>query len=173
MAHRTEVNGTWWESVFFGQGFKGHQLHDVLSSPGSADLTADVDFSFLRMMAGSDVACLGPVTQRTFLKNMGIDSRMQVRLTGWQVLQRKLSITGSIIATTIDVIYFQSVETGGNAKYELMWESVCDWQLKVWWQRTKVVLLPGLAPGDPEPNVSQLIGPLTLAGWINEQAGIV
>lgn len=62
------------------RGFKGHQLHDVLSSPGSADLTADVDFSYLRRMAGEGVACLGPVTQRTFLKNMGIDSRMQVLL---------------------------------------------------------------------------------------------
>lgn len=62
------------------RGFKGHQLHDVLSSPGSADLTADVDFSYLRTMAGGGVACLGPVTQRTFLKNMGIDSRMQVLL---------------------------------------------------------------------------------------------
>lgn len=62
------------------RGFKGHQLHDVLSSPGSADLTADVDFSYLRRMAGEGVACLGPVTQRKFLKNMGIDSRMQVLL---------------------------------------------------------------------------------------------
>ncbi|MEQ2174630.1 hypothetical protein GOODEAATRI_009829 [Goodea atripinnis] len=62
------------------RGFKGHQLHDVLSTPGSADLTADVDFSFLRRMAGGGVACLGPVTQRTFLKNMGIDVRMQVLL---------------------------------------------------------------------------------------------
>uniref|UniRef100_A0A3Q3X4M2 Protein arginine methyltransferase NDUFAF7 n=1 Tax=Mola mola TaxID=94237 RepID=A0A3Q3X4M2_MOLML len=62
------------------RGFKGHQLHDVLSSPGSADLTADVDFSYLRRMAGGGVACLGPVSQRTFLKNMGIDSRLQVLL---------------------------------------------------------------------------------------------
>ncbi|XP_023147921.2 protein arginine methyltransferase NDUFAF7, mitochondrial [Amphiprion ocellaris] len=62
------------------RGFKGHQLHDVLSSPGSADLTADVDFSYLRRMAGGGVACLGPVSQRTFLKNMGIDTRMQVLL---------------------------------------------------------------------------------------------
>ncbi|TDH00776.1 hypothetical protein EPR50_G00191800 [Perca flavescens] len=62
------------------RGFKGHRLHDVLSSPGSADLTADVDFSFLRRMAGGGVACLGPVPQRIFLKNMGIDSRMQVLL---------------------------------------------------------------------------------------------
>ncbi|XP_063757961.1 LOW QUALITY PROTEIN: protein arginine methyltransferase NDUFAF7, mitochondrial [Eleginops maclovinus] len=62
------------------RGFKGHRLHDVLSSPGSADLTADVDFSFLRKMVGGGAACLGPVTQRMFLKNMGIDSRMQVLL---------------------------------------------------------------------------------------------
>ncbi|XP_058469992.1 protein arginine methyltransferase NDUFAF7, mitochondrial [Solea solea] len=62
------------------RGFRGHQLHDVLTSPGSADLTADVDFSFLRRMAGVGVACLGPVTQRTFLKNMGIDARLQVLL---------------------------------------------------------------------------------------------
>ncbi|XP_022050479.1 protein arginine methyltransferase NDUFAF7, mitochondrial [Acanthochromis polyacanthus] len=62
------------------RGFKGHQLHDVLSSPGSADLTADVDFSYLRRMAGGGVACLGPVSQRSFLKNMGIDTRMQVLL---------------------------------------------------------------------------------------------
>ncbi|XP_035535210.1 protein arginine methyltransferase NDUFAF7, mitochondrial [Morone saxatilis] len=62
------------------RGFKDHQLHDVLSSPGSADLTADVDFSYLRRMAGQGVASLGPIPQRTFLKNMGIDSRMQVLL---------------------------------------------------------------------------------------------
>ncbi|XP_039980904.1 protein arginine methyltransferase NDUFAF7, mitochondrial [Xiphias gladius] len=62
------------------RGFKGHQLHDVLASPGSADLTADVDFSYLRRMAGGGVACMGPVTQRTFLKNMGIDTRLQVLL---------------------------------------------------------------------------------------------
>ncbi|CAN9507332.1 unnamed protein product [Ophioblennius macclurei] len=62
------------------RGFKGHRLHDVLDSPGSADLTADVDFSYLRRMAGGGVACVGPVTQRTFLKNMGIDTRMQVLL---------------------------------------------------------------------------------------------
>ncbi|XP_059212483.1 LOW QUALITY PROTEIN: protein arginine methyltransferase NDUFAF7, mitochondrial [Centropristis striata] len=62
------------------RGFKGHRLHDVLTSPGAADLTADVDFSFLRRMAEGGVACLGPVTQRLFLRNMGIDSRMQVLL---------------------------------------------------------------------------------------------
>ncbi|XDV41645.1 hypothetical protein PO909_010466 [Leuciscus waleckii] len=31
-------------------------------------------------MTGNQVTCLGPVTQRSFLKNMGIDSRLQVLL---------------------------------------------------------------------------------------------
>lgn len=46
-----------------------------------ADLTADVDFSYLRKITGNQVTCLGPITQRSFLKNMGIDSRLQVRMT--------------------------------------------------------------------------------------------
>uniref|UniRef100_A0A8C1FKJ8 Protein arginine methyltransferase NDUFAF7 n=1 Tax=Cyprinus carpio carpio TaxID=630221 RepID=A0A8C1FKJ8_CYPCA len=62
------------------RGFKGHQLHNVLDAPGMADLTADVDFSYLRKMTGTEVTCLGPITQRSFLKNMGIDSRLQVLL---------------------------------------------------------------------------------------------
>ncbi|TMS12462.1 Protein arginine methyltransferase NDUFAF7, mitochondrial [Larimichthys crocea] len=77
------------------RGFKGHQLHDVLSSPGSADLTADVDFSYLRRMAGGGVACLGPVTQRTFLKNMGIDSRLQVLLRNCSDPTTRKQLTGS------------------------------------------------------------------------------
>ncbi len=36
------------------QGFKNHQLHDVLESPGSADLTADVDFAAVRRAALSE-----------------------------------------------------------------------------------------------------------------------
>uniref|UniRef100_A0A674NEN5 Protein arginine methyltransferase NDUFAF7 n=1 Tax=Takifugu rubripes TaxID=31033 RepID=A0A674NEN5_TAKRU len=62
------------------RGFKGHRQHHVLADPGSADLTADVDFRYLRRMAGGGVACMGPLAQRAFLKNMGIDARMQVLL---------------------------------------------------------------------------------------------
>ncbi|XP_056422949.1 protein arginine methyltransferase NDUFAF7, mitochondrial isoform X2 [Hyla sarda] len=62
------------------RGFRTHQLHDVLMDPGTADLTADVDFSFLRRIVGNTVASLGPITQQEFLKNMGIDLRMKVLL---------------------------------------------------------------------------------------------
>ncbi|XP_069787065.1 protein arginine methyltransferase NDUFAF7, mitochondrial isoform X2 [Narcine bancroftii] len=62
------------------RGFRGHQLHEVLMAPGTADLTADVDFSYLRHMTRGKVTTLGPVTQQAFLKNMGIDVRLQVLL---------------------------------------------------------------------------------------------
>ncbi|NWT64729.1 NDUF7 methyltransferase, partial [Prunella himalayana] len=62
------------------RGFRNHKLHDVLSAPGTADLTADVDFSYLRKMAQGKAATLGPIKQREFLKNMGIDLRLQVLL---------------------------------------------------------------------------------------------
>ncbi|XP_054557179.1 protein arginine methyltransferase NDUFAF7, mitochondrial isoform X2 [Talpa occidentalis] len=62
------------------RGFCGHNLHDVLIAPGTADLTADVDFSYLRRMAQGKVASLGPIKQHTFLKNMGIDVRLKVLL---------------------------------------------------------------------------------------------
>ncbi|XP_023566971.1 protein arginine methyltransferase NDUFAF7, mitochondrial [Octodon degus] len=62
------------------RGFCGHKLHDVLIAPGTADLTADVDFSYLRRMAQGKVVSLGPIQQQTFLKNMGIDVRLKVLL---------------------------------------------------------------------------------------------
>ncbi|XP_057678648.1 protein arginine methyltransferase NDUFAF7, mitochondrial isoform X2 [Corythoichthys intestinalis] len=62
------------------RGFKGHRLHDPLEAPGCADLTADVDFSYVRRVAEPLAACVGPLAQRVFLRNMGIDVRMQVLL---------------------------------------------------------------------------------------------
>ncbi|XP_067901414.1 protein arginine methyltransferase NDUFAF7, mitochondrial isoform X2 [Heterodontus francisci] len=62
------------------RGFRGHQLHDVLTAPGTADLTADVDFSYLRQMTEGKVTSLGPIPQHQFLKNMGIDVRLQALL---------------------------------------------------------------------------------------------
>uniref|UniRef100_A0A7N4NWM4 Protein arginine methyltransferase NDUFAF7 n=1 Tax=Sarcophilus harrisii TaxID=9305 RepID=A0A7N4NWM4_SARHA len=62
------------------RGFCGHKLHDVLIAPGTADLTADVDFSYLRRMTQGRVASVGPIQQQQFLKNMGIDVRLKVLL---------------------------------------------------------------------------------------------
>lgn len=59
------------------RAFKNHALHPVLSEPGTADLTADVDFSYLKRILIGKALTYGPVTQEQFLKNMGIDMRYQ------------------------------------------------------------------------------------------------
>ena len=39
------------QAISWFQGFKDHQLHNVLVEPGSADLTADVDFGAISRAA--------------------------------------------------------------------------------------------------------------------------
>jgi len=63
------------------RGFKDHKLHDPLLDPGHADLTADVDFSFLSSLVGSGINVFGPITQENFLINMGIGVRLQALLS--------------------------------------------------------------------------------------------
>ncbi|KAJ1922267.1 hypothetical protein H4219_000129 [Mycoemilia scoparia] len=59
------------------RGIKCHKFANPLSSPGSMDLTADVDFSYLRRSVKKDhVHCYGPVEQGSFLHSMGIQSRL-------------------------------------------------------------------------------------------------
>lgn len=79
------------------QGFRNHKLHDVLVDPGSADLTADVDFSYIRSCTEDKLLTFGPVTQRDFLKRMGIDIRLQVGGTYKGRPCNKLHGTGSCI----------------------------------------------------------------------------
>ena len=57
------------------RAFKNHQIHDVLKDPGSADLTADVDFSYIRKHCNEHTVAYGPVSQREFLLSLGIDIR--------------------------------------------------------------------------------------------------
>ncbi|KAK3591632.1 hypothetical protein CHS0354_013816 [Potamilus streckersoni] len=84
------------------RGFKNHKLHDVLVEPGSADLTADVDFSYLTKMAGKNVKTFGPVTQNEFLHNMGIGVRLQMLLQNATLEARKDLISGYKMLTSPD-----------------------------------------------------------------------
>lgn len=68
--HSGEKGGTF-------RAFKKHKLHDPLEDPGTADLTADVDFSYLRKFTSKEVGVYGPITQEKFLTNMGIGYRLQ------------------------------------------------------------------------------------------------
>ena len=58
------------------QALKRHRRHDALDEPGTADLTAHVDFSALASAARREGArVFGPVPQGRFLKTLGIDAR--------------------------------------------------------------------------------------------------
>ncbi|KAH9492139.1 NADH dehydrogenase [ubiquinone] complex I, assembly factor 7 [Bulinus truncatus] len=71
--HTGEKGGTF-------RAFRKHQLHDPLEDPGTADLTADVDFSYLKTFTNDDVSVFGPITQERYLNNMGIGYRLQALL---------------------------------------------------------------------------------------------
>lgn len=62
------------------RAFKNHKQVDPLVSPGSADLTADVDFAYLRNSFSEKTLTFGPVSQSHFLKKMGVDLRLQILL---------------------------------------------------------------------------------------------
>ena len=65
------------------QAVKGHRAHDVLRDPGSADITAHVDFAALAAAAKSAGArSFGPITQGAFLRRLGIDQRASALARG-------------------------------------------------------------------------------------------
>ena len=58
------------------QAMKRHRRHDALDEPGSADLTAHVDFSSLAAAARhAGAGVFGPVSQGDILRALGIDAR--------------------------------------------------------------------------------------------------
>ena len=58
------------------QAIGGHAFAHVLDRPGEVDLSAHVDFAALaRAAARAGVRVLGPLTQREFLRNLGIETR--------------------------------------------------------------------------------------------------
>ncbi|UJR35579.1 hypothetical protein I4U23_028332 [Adineta vaga] len=69
--------GHWGEKEDTFRGFRKHEVVDALSDPGNIDITADVDFEELALSGNqiSNVHFYGPVSQRNFLYNLGIDIR--------------------------------------------------------------------------------------------------
>jgi len=65
------------------QAVRRHKRHDVLETPGEADLTAHVDFAALAETAAAVGARLwGPVTQGAFLQSLGLAARSERLLAG-------------------------------------------------------------------------------------------
>ncbi|KAK9067245.1 hypothetical protein SSX86_014571 [Deinandra increscens subsp. villosa] len=62
------------------QAIRKHKFVDILDDPGSADLSAYVDFPAIKHSAeevSEDVCVYGPITQSQFLGNLGINFRVE------------------------------------------------------------------------------------------------
>ncbi|XP_043282362.1 protein arginine methyltransferase NDUFAF7 homolog, mitochondrial-like isoform X1 [Venturia canescens] len=64
------------------RSFRRHEQYDPLMEPGTADLTADVDFSLIDRVGRKEsrLISFGPMDQCSFLKNLGIDVRLEMLL---------------------------------------------------------------------------------------------
>ncbi|XP_014242574.1 protein arginine methyltransferase NDUFAF7, mitochondrial isoform X2 [Cimex lectularius] len=62
------------------RAFRNHSQQDPLLEPGMSDLTADVDFSYLKKMVADKLLAFGPKSQHDFLKSLHIDIRLEVLL---------------------------------------------------------------------------------------------
>ncbi|TFK46075.1 DUF185-domain-containing protein [Heliocybe sulcata] len=65
-------------ATWLTQAFKAHTVVDPFLLPGECDLTANVDFAYLREAAQDLAAPLGPITQAEFLLGMGLEQRVDV-----------------------------------------------------------------------------------------------
>lgn len=81
------------------QAMKAHEFVPLLEDIGEADLTAHVDFK--RMAGVSQVPVTGPVTQGEFLKNMGIEERLE-RLKSVATPQQVLDLQSGYMRLTAD-----------------------------------------------------------------------
>lgn len=66
------------------RAFRSHKQVDPLALPGTADLTADVDFKYLESQISKDCAWFGPISQSQFLHCVGIGTRCEQLVKGGQ-----------------------------------------------------------------------------------------
>ncbi|TFK74089.1 DUF185-domain-containing protein, partial [Pluteus cervinus] len=59
------------------RAFKDHKLADVFEQPGECDLTANVDFAYLKESMADLVTPHGPLPQGEFLESMGLGIRLK------------------------------------------------------------------------------------------------
>ncbi|WWC68354.1 uncharacterized protein I206_102279 [Kwoniella pini CBS 10737] len=78
------------------RAFKGHKIVDVFDDPGNADLTANVDFAYLReSLAGTGTSALGPISQASFLLSLGLQPRLRKLIDSASTEERKEDIRKS------------------------------------------------------------------------------
>ena len=114
------------------QAFRHHRQHDPLVEPGSADLTADVDFSALKWAAQNPPPAqreadewnanlvYGTVDQGTFLQKMGIGVRLQKLLSVCPDANKRQQLESACAMLT------DSNEMGGKFKCMALFPAVLE-----------------------------------------------
>jgi len=59
------------------RAFKNHRIVDIFHRPGECDLTANVDFAYLKEAFADLATPHGPLPQSAFLTRMGMDIRVE------------------------------------------------------------------------------------------------
>ncbi len=70
------------------QAIQDHKLAHVFDAPGEVDISHQVNFKTLRDLTDSSMLCYPLITQGDFLKQLGIDLRLQQLLPGASAEQR-------------------------------------------------------------------------------------
>ncbi|KAF8633097.1 hypothetical protein AX15_001514 [Amanita polypyramis BW_CC] len=60
------------------RAFKDHKIVDIFHNPGECDLTANVDFAYIKEAISDLAAVHGPLSQADFLERMGLSLRISV-----------------------------------------------------------------------------------------------
>lgn len=74
------------------RAFSNHKLVDVFDQPGDCDLTANVDFAYLREAVEDLVTVHGPIPQHMFLEKMGLQLRLDSLVRAAKAEARKNAI---------------------------------------------------------------------------------
>ncbi|KAJ9110424.1 hypothetical protein QFC19_001549 [Naganishia cerealis] len=77
------------------RAFRRHEIVHVFDDPGSADLTANVDFAYLKEALSGAATPHGPINQRTFLTSLGLAPRLDKLLQSAKTKERKLDIANA------------------------------------------------------------------------------
>ncbi|KAG0051895.1 NADH dehydrogenase [ubiquinone] complex I, assembly factor 7 [Gryganskiella cystojenkinii] len=75
------------------RGIHKHKFTHVLTEPGKIDLSADVDFEYLKQAAEELVDCYGSVTQANLLYSLGIGVRCDMLLAKANAARREVLIS--------------------------------------------------------------------------------
>ncbi|CAD6588103.1 MAG: hypothetical protein TREMPRED_004934 [Tremellales sp. Tagirdzhanova-0007] len=74
------------------RAFRDHKIVDVFEEPGSADLTANVDFAYLREAISDLATPLGPIPQSRFLLSLGLQPRLDKLVSSASSEERRIDI---------------------------------------------------------------------------------